>query len=121
MKKMSLLEYLLHAPGHCYMHVYGHDTSNAVESFNQWIASERQKSQLEILIGITLKTMEMFHERRKNVWKVIACTARRQSCIYIMESNSIKARYLKILSSSDHDFVFSVYSSQNMKNYIQFL
>ena len=79
------------------MHVYGHDTSNVVESLYQWIGSERQESQLEILIGITLKTMEIFHDRRKNIWKVIACTARRQ-CMYIMESNSTKARYLEILS-----------------------
>ena len=50
---------LLHAP----FSKFGHDTSNVVESFNQWIGTEREKSYLDILIGISSKIMTMFHER----------------------------------------------------------
>ena len=51
---------LLHAP----IPKFGHDTSNVVESFNQWIGTEREKSYLDILIGVSSKIMTMFHERK---------------------------------------------------------
>ena len=81
---------------------FGHDTSNVVESFNQWIGTERKKSYLDILIGVSTKMMTMFHERcvKYNKSETIYC----QKINNILENNVLLGRKFEVLPSSNSLF-----------------
>ena len=81
---------------------YGHDTSNVVESFNQWIGTEREKSYLDILMGVTTKIMTMFHERKLKYsdTETLYC----QKINNILDSNVTIGRKFEVLPSSNSLF-----------------
>ena len=81
---------------------FGHDTSNVAESFNQWIGSERKKSYLDILIGITAKIMTMFHERsnKYNLSDTMWCSKVNK----ILDNNFNDGQRYEVLPSTDSLF-----------------
>jgi zinc finger SWIM domain-containing protein 3 len=87
----------------CYARVpkFQHTTSNVAESFNSWIGNERFRPHLHIIMGISRKVMQLFHEKRMQYFPSAVTTAVYGPTIQAKLTQAIDAgRSLQLLPSS---------------------
>ena len=83
-----------------------------VEIFNKWISTEREKSYLDVLIGVTTKTMTIFHKRhvQYNKSETIYC----QRINNILDHNASTGRKVEVQPSSNSLFLSEVLDQETL-------